>query len=102
MDLSYAPLDNLNDYDFTAKTNNLRLQSTLTYNFTKSIALSLSYKNETIDELRSDHGYERRIDTIMRKQFGRTRRSVVENDLDLPVIRSVEKTPDERSSIRIA
>ena len=64
LDLSYAPLDNLNDYDFTAKTNNLRLQSTLTYNFTKSIALSLSYKNETIDELRSDlykaTGYETR------------------------------------------
>jgi TonB-linked SusC/RagA family outer membrane protein len=53
-DITYAPLDNLTDYDFNNKTNNLRLQSTLTYKFNNSIALSVSYKSENIDELKKD------------------------------------------------
>ncbi|QEC42317.1 TonB-linked SusC/RagA family outer membrane protein [Pseudobacter ginsenosidimutans] len=52
--LTYAPLDNLTDYDFNNKTNNLRLQSTLSYKFNNSIALSVSYKSENIDELKKD------------------------------------------------
>ena len=41
------------------------------------------------------------VPQILRKQFRRTRRGVVENQLDMPVLRTVEKTPNKRCSVRI-
>ncbi|NML20715.1 SusC/RagA family TonB-linked outer membrane protein [Pseudoflavitalea sp. G-6-1-2] len=54
MDMNYYPLNDFKDYELTSNTNTLRLQSTLTYQFSKALSFNLSYKTEKINDLKSD------------------------------------------------
>ena len=54
LDMEYYPLNDFKDYNITASTNTLRLQTTLTYQISKALSFNLSYKTEKIHELKSD------------------------------------------------
>lgn len=54
LDMEYYGIDDFKNYELTRNTNTLRLQSTLTYQFSKSLSLNVSYKTEKINDLKSD------------------------------------------------